>query len=347
MKEAAPIELRVAGWGSYLPPGVLTNPEIAARIQAAHPKEYAEQPTDDAWIRERTGIIERRIADPNAEDPLANMIAKAGHEAMEKHYIDPKSIGLLVVATTTPDYAVPATSQRVQGLLGLENAFSYDINAACSGFINGIIQAEALMVTMGIKKAMVAGGDRLSELTDYSDRDTAFLFSDGTGVIVLEQSKDGGCITGRSLKSSDGKEFLYAPHLTATEKGGMVIVRRGPIKMNGKKVFNEGVRYMENTTNEVLDQAKMSPDDVDVYVPHQANQRMIDLVVTRTTIPRDRLVIAIDYMGNCSSGTVPVAFNQYLDSHTAEPGANIVFTAAGAGFTGGAVSLRVGENGIG
>lgn len=337
--------MRIAGWGAAPGEIVVTNEEIVDGL--VYLPDFTGEKTTVEDIVRLTGIHERRITSAEIEDPLANLGVKAGRLALEKHNLDPKSIGLLINATTTPDYALPATAHRIQGLLGLENAVSFDLNAACAGLVVGILAAEGLMKTMDIKRAAVVGGDRLSALNDYTDRNTGMLFADGSAIIIIEQSDDGSIIFGRSMKSKDKLKDLYAPHFTISQSRRGVEVKRGPIIMNGRAVFSAGVRYMIDTTLEVMEQGDIGPDEVDLYIPHQANDRMTDHVVEGTEIPEDRVVRTIRRYGNCSSGTIGIALDEHLQKHNLMPGDHWIFSAAGAGFTGGALGGVVGERGIG
>jgi 3-oxoacyl-[acyl-carrier-protein] synthase-3 len=302
----------ITGWGAALPPKVLTNDDLAGMMD-----------TSDEWIQERTGIKERRVG-----GTTAGLSAEAGRKALEMSGVDPARIDGLILATTTPDRTVPATAPTVQNELGLRCG-SFDVNAACSGFMYGLVVAHGL-ITMGAEKILVIGTDTLARITDWEDRNTAILFADGSGAVVLERSEGKGQLLGWDLDADGSAErFLYA------EVGGY-------LHMDGREVFRRAVRIMVDSGEKAMAHAGVTADDINLVVPHQANIRIIEAACRRLGIPMERTATVLQHTGNTSSASIPLALVDALDNGRVQEGDLLLLVGFGAGMTAASAVLRWG-----
>ena len=302
----------ITGWGTALPPKVLTNDDLAGMMD-----------TSDEWIQERTGIKERRVG-----GTTAGLSAEAGRKAIEMSGVDPARIDGLILATTTPDRTVPATAPTVQNELGLRCG-SFDVNAACSGFMYGLVVAHGL-ITMGAEKILVIGTDTLARITDWEDRNTAILFADGSGAVVLERSEGKGQLLGWDLDADGSAErFLYA------EVGGY-------LHMDGREVFRRAVRIMVDSGEKAMAHAGVTADDINLVVPHQANIRIIEAACQRLGIPMERTATVLQHTGNTSSASIPLALVDALDNGRVQEGDLLLLVGFGAGMTAASAVLRWG-----
>ena len=302
----------ITGWGTALPPKVLTNDDLAGTMD-----------TTDEWIRERTGIRERRVG-----GTTAGLSVESGRKAIEMSGVDPSRIDALVLATTTPDRAVPATSSTVQTELGLRCG-AFDVNAACSGFVYGLVTGHGL-IAMGAEKVLVIGTDTLARITDWEDRNTAVLFADGSGSVVLERVDGPGQLLGWDLDADGSAErFLYA------ELGGC-------LKMDGREVFRRAVRIMVDSGEKAMAHAGVTADDIALVVPHQANIRIIEAACQRLGIPMERAATVLHYTGNTSSASIPLALVDALDDGRVNEGDLLLLVGFGAGMTAASAVLRWG-----
>ncbi len=302
----------ITGWGSALPPKIVTNEELAKTMD-----------TSDEWIRDRTGIAERRVG-----GSTAGLSIESGRKAIEMSGVDPATIDGLVLSTTTPDRTVPATAPSVQHGLGLRCG-AFDINAACSGFMYALVTAHG-MIGMGAKRILVIGTDTLARITDWEDRNTAILFADGSGAVMLEACEGPGQLLGWDLDADGSAErFLYA------EVGGY-------IQMDGREVFRRAVRIMVDSATKSLDAAGLTPDDIALVVPHQANIRIIEAACQRLGVPMERTATVLHYTGNTSSASIPLALVDALDAGRVKPGDNVLLVGFGAGMTAASAVLRWG-----
>jgi 3-oxoacyl-[acyl-carrier-protein] synthase-3 len=296
----------ISGWGTALPEKVVTNADFEARMD-----------TTDAWIVERTGIRERRFG-----GTTSGLAVEAGAAAITKAGLVPSDIDLVLLATTTPDKSVPATSGTIHAQLGCSGG-AFDLNAACSGFVYATITADAMLsARIGINRALVIGSETLSGITDQDDRGTAILFADGAGAVVMEHRDDADPFILASDLGVDGSlmSILYADH-------------GGYMKMEGREVFRRAVRVTVDSAQKVLDEAGVSADQVALFVPHQANQRIIDAMVQRLGIPPERSAIVLDTTGNTSSASVPLALAAAADAGRLSDGDLVLFSGFGAGMT--------------
>jgi 3-oxoacyl-[acyl-carrier-protein] synthase-3 len=302
----------ITGWGAALPPKILTNDDLAGMMD-----------TSDEWIQERTGIKERRVG-----GTTAGLSVEAGRKALEMSGVDPARIDGLILATTTPDRTVPATAPTVQNELGLRCG-SFDVNAACSGFMYGLVVAHGL-ITMGAEKILVIGTDTLARITDWEDRNTAILFADGSGAVVLEKSEGKGQLLGWDLDADGSAErFLYA------EIGGY-------LHMDGREVFRRAVRIMVDSGEKAMAHAGVTADDISLVVPHQANIRIIDAACQRLGIPMEKTATVLQTTGNTSSASIPLALVDALDNGRVQEGDLLLLVGFGAGMTAASAVLRWG-----
>jgi 3-oxoacyl-[acyl-carrier-protein] synthase-3 len=294
----------ITGWGTGLPDKVVTNDDL----------RNSGLDTSDEWIRERTGIVQRRIG-----GTTASLSVDAARAAMAMAGVEPSGIDALVLATTTPDRSVPATSSTVQAALGL-SCGAFDVNAACSGFTYAMVVAHGL-IAMGSDRVLVVGTDTLSRITDWDDRNTAVLFADGSGAVVLQAVEGRGQLLGWDL-DADGtaEELLYA------ELGGK-------LRMDGKEVFRRAVRIMVDSAEKSMKAAGVQADDIALVVPHQANVRIIKAACDRLGIGIERAAVVLDRTGNTSSASIPLALADALDNGRVKPGDLVLLVGFGAGMT--------------
>ncbi|HXY20451.1 MAG TPA: beta-ketoacyl-ACP synthase III [Gemmatimonadales bacterium] len=319
-----------AGLGSYVPPKVLTNADFERMLD-----------TSDTWIRERTGIRERHIAGP--EDTAAEMGRKASLKALEEAGLGPLDVDVLVAATATPDRLLPSTACDIQALLGAKNAASFDVLAACPGWIYALVVAESMLVAGRAERALVVGTEKLSAITDYTDRSTAVLFGDAAGAVVLTKG-DGSRGLLSTYLMSDGTlaELLHRPGggSVCPPSEQMLKDRSYFLKMAGREVFKAAVRAMADAASKALERAGVSGEQVDLLVPHQANIRIIEATATHAGIPMDRVYVNVDRYGNTSSASIPLALDEARRCGRLEPGMITLLVTFGAGFTWGAAVLK-------
>jgi 3-oxoacyl-[acyl-carrier-protein] synthase-3 len=302
----------ITGWGICVPDKIVTNEDLSATLD-----------TSDAWITERTGIRQRHIGGTTSELAIG-----AGRHALERAGRAPEEIDLLVLATTTPDAVVPGTSATVQDALGTRGG-AFDLNAACSGFVYALVAAHG-MVLAGARRVLVIGSDTLSGITDWDDRSLAVIVGDGAGAVVLEATDGPGQLLAWDL-GADGS----LRHLLKCDTGGYLF-------MNGREIFRHAVRAVVDSSLAALGRAGMEPSDVDVFVPHQANARIITAARERLGIPADRCVVTIDRYGNTSSASVPLALADALETGLLQPGARVLMSGFGGGMTWASAVLRWG-----
>ena len=317
----------ITGLGTYAPERVLTNDELAELVD-----------TSDEWIIERTGIRERRIAAP--EQAMTDLALPAARTALERAGVEPEEIDLIIVATVTPDMMFPTTASLLADLLPAPRAAAYDLLAGCTGFVYALAQGHA-MVSAGLsKKALVVGGDVLSKILDWTDRSTLVLFGDGAGAVVLERVEEGG-FEGFELGADGGGEHLWLPgsgSRTFEDADRLV-------KMNGREVFKFATRVMVSSAEALLDEVGRTIDDVDVYVPHQANTRIINYATKKLGIAEDRVIVNVDKYGNTSSGSIPLALGDAEADGRLRKGSLVLMTGMGAGLTWGSTLMEWTANG--
>lgn len=302
------------GWGTSLPENVVTNSDLTKTLD-----------TSDEWIRERTGIERRHIG-----GTTASLSIESGRKAIEMAGIDPLSIDALVLATTTPDRTVPATSAAVQHGLGLRCG-AFDVNAACSGFVYALVTGHGL-IAMGLKRVLIIGTDTLSRITDWSDRNTAILFADGSGSAVLESVAGPGQLMGWDF-DADGslEELLFA------DIGGT-------LQMDGKEVFRKAVRIMVDSAEKSLKASGLTADEINLVVPHQANLRIIEAACKRLDIPMSKTAVVLHETGNTSSASIPLALFDAVANDRVKSGDNVLLVGFGAGMTAASAVIKWGRS---
>lgn len=323
--------MEVAAVGRYLPDRVVTNTELERLVD-----------TSDEWIRERTGIRERRISDP--EMGAAEMGAGAARNALFRAGVDPSEVDLILVSTATPDRLLPSTACQIQELLGASNAAAMDLSAACSGFLYGLSMAEGYLATGRGDVVLMVSTEKMSAIVNWEDRSTCVLFGDGAGAAVLRRSSDGQRGMLSSFMRSDGSlaELLWRPGGGAlVPMSAEVLEERGHlVQMAGREVFKSAVRSMAEASDKALQLAGVTADNIDLVVPHQANIRIIEATARYAGIPMDRVFVNVDRYGNMSSATIPVALDEAVEEGRIGPGSLILMVAFGAGFTWGSAVCR-------
>jgi 3-oxoacyl-[acyl-carrier-protein] synthase III len=320
-----------AGTGRGVPATVMTNFDFA--------KIGIE--TTDEWIVERTGIKERHIAKTESTTDLAAMAAR---EAMHKAGVHAGELDIIVLATASPDRLLPSAAVDLQAALGASRAAAFDVGAACSGFIYGATVAEAMMAAGNAETALVIGVEKLSAITDWSDRSTCVLFGDGAGAAVLKRSKHHRGILSAFLRS-DGSlgDLLCRPGGGAAKPfASDVLAERSQfIRMNGREVFKNAVRSMSEASTRALDAAKLTGADIDLMIPHQANIRIIEATAKHASIPMDKVYVNVDRYGNTSAASIPIALDEAIEKGVVGEGSLVLLVAFGAGFTWGSMVLRL------
>jgi 3-oxoacyl-[acyl-carrier-protein] synthase III len=326
----------ITGLGSYVPSRVVTNEELARMVD-----------TSDEWIIERTGIRERRVAAP--EEALSDLCLPAARQALEQAGVRAAEVDLIIVATVTPDMSFPSTGAIIADVLGARDAAAYDLSAGCTGFMYALAQAHG-MLSAGLSScALVIGGDVLSRILNWHDRSTCVLFGDGAGAVVLEPVQDEGFVGFELGADGSGGVHLNLPaggsRLPATSD--TVAAEQHFVSMNGREVFKFATRVLVSSAEKLLDECETSMDEVDVYVPHQANVRIIEHAARKLGVPEDRVVVNVDRYGNTSSGSIPLALADAVADGRLHEGKLVLMTGMGAGLTWGSALMRWTANGAG
>lgn len=317
----------IRGVGAYLPKRVMTNADMAKIVD-----------TSDEWIVERSGIRARHIADE--AERTSDLGIAAAHQALVRAGVDPVDVDLVVCATATPDRTFPATAVTIQRALGVTKGAAFDVQAVCSGFIYALTVADNFLKTGQFKRAVVVGAETFSRILDWSDRSTCVLFGDGAGAIVLEAQPqhggrdDRGVIATRIRSDGRFEDLLYVdggPGSTKTV---------GHLRMNGREVFRHAVQKIAGIIEETLVMTGFAPDEIDLYVPHQANKRILDGVVRKLGVPPEKIVVTLDRHGNTSAASIPLALNHAFEEHRVKEGDLVLMEAMGGGFTWGAALAR-------
>lgn len=329
MKARQPI-VEVVATGRYLPDRVLTNADLEAMVD-----------TSDEWIRERTGIKERRVICPGMT--AAEMGTNASRQAMERAGISAGEIDAIVVSTATPDRLLPATACDMQAMLGAKNAAAYDIVAACSGFIYALSVAEGQIASGQAEIVLVVSAEIMTSIVDWTDRKTCVLFGDGAGAAIVRRSSNGRGLLSTFLRS-DGTlaELLWRPaggvRIPFDEK--VLEEKTHLVRMAGREVFKAAVRSMAEAADQALVRAGLTGDEIALFIPHQANLRIIEATARYASVPMERVFVNVDRYGNMSSATIPIALDEAIESGRLEPGSNVLMVAFGAGFTWASAVLR-------
>ncbi|HJP91526.1 MAG TPA: beta-ketoacyl-ACP synthase III [Pyrinomonadaceae bacterium] len=320
----------ILGTGHSYPEGILTNADLAQMVE-----------TSDEWITTRTGIKQRRKAASNEYTSL--FAVRASREAIERARLDPADIDLLLCATVTPDQILPSTGCIIQAELGANNAAAMDIVAACSGFLYGLSLADSMIKTGQVRYAVVVGAEILTQYVDYTDRQTCVLFGDGAGAAVLGPVDGNRGILASRIRS-DGRyeEQLYSPGGGTRRRPTSETLAAGDhfFKMKGNELFKVAVRSMAEISREVLEEAGVKSDDINLFIPHQANQRITEAVAGRLNVDMSRVYSNIAVHGNTSSASIPIALDECVAAGRVKPGDLVLMTSFGGGVTWGAVLMR-------
>jgi 3-oxoacyl-[acyl-carrier-protein] synthase-3 len=317
------VPISITGLGCHVPERVVTNDDLAKLVD-----------TNDEWITTRTGIKERRIA--SDDEALTDIALPACRRALELAGADPKSIDLLIVATVTPDMAFPSAGALIADALGMPDAAAYDLSAGCTGFVYAIAQAHGMLAAGLAQRALVVGGDVLSKILDWTDRSTLVLFGDGAGAVVMERVEAGGFLGFELGADGGGGANLWLPGSGSRRFDDPDRL----VKMNGREVFKFATRVMVSSAEAILAECGKTIEDVDVYVPHQANVRIIDHAVKKLGVPEEKSVINVQRFGNTSSGSIPLALADAADDGRLEPGKLVLLTGMGAGLTWGSALIE-------
>ena len=307
---------RIAGTGSYLPPRIMTNAEFAARLD-----------TSDAWIRSRTGIEQRHIADKSQAS--SDLALEASRSALQASGIKESELDLIIVATSTPDYVFPSTACLLQAKLGVKGSAAFDVQAVCSGFVYGLATADAFIKSGQYTKALVVGAEVFSRILDWNDRGTCVLFGDGAGAVVLVSSGKPGVHA--SVLRADGSQadMLSVPGNVC----GGAVTGSPFLQMNGQGVFKFAVKVLDESARETVAAAGMQLADIDWLIPHQANVRILEATARKLGLPREKLVVTVDHHGNTSAASVPLALDEFVRAGKIRAGHRLLLQGVGGGFT--------------
>ena len=311
----------VAGVGSALPRRRVTNDELAQTVD-----------TSDEWIVERTGIRSRYVAGEG--ETTATLARDAALKALEHAGLEPRDIGLIVLATATPDQTFPSSATKIQAMLGIDDCIAFDVHAVCTGFLYALSVADSMLRSGMAKKALVIGAETFSRILDWNDRATCVLFGDGAGALVLSAEEgERGILATRLHADGRHNDMLFVdggPSTTGTV---------GKLRMKGREVFRHAVINLADVLSEVLNAAGLAPDDVDWVVPHQANARILDATAKKLGLPAEKVVMTVDQHANTSAASVPLAFDTAVKDGRIQHGDTVVLEAMGGGFTWGAAVL--------
>jgi len=319
----------ITGWGKCMPPAVMTNDDMATVLD-----------TSDEWIKSRSGISERRVS----HVPVSDLAAVAGHRALAAAGLEPEEVDLLIVATCSPDTVIPSTAAHVQKKMGADNAAVFDLNAGCSGFIYSLEVATAMIRAAGYQKVLVIGAERITWFLNWSMRDTAVLFGDGAGAVMVEPCEEEyGLLASHLGCEGDALEALLVPNFGTAGNRFVDNYAKFDVSFDGREIFRRAVRGMAKEINHVLTDLGLTNKDIDIIIPHQANARIIESLASHLSVPMSQVALNIQHYGNTSAATIPVAMCELLEDGRIKPGDRLLLAAFGAGLTRGAGLIRWGE----
>ena len=317
----------IRGVGAHLPKRTVSNDDLSKIVD-----------TSDTWIRERTGIVSRHIADE--KELTSDLGAAAAKQALIRAAIDPVDIDLIVCATATPDRTFPATAVKIQSKLGVTKGAAFDVQAVCSGFVYGLTIADNFLKTGQSRRALVIGAETFSRILDWSDRSTCVLFGDGAGAVVLEAQPQHGAREDRGILATRLRSDGRFENLLYVDGGPGSTKTVGHLRMNGREVFRHAVQKISGVIEETLVANGYAPDEIDLYIPHQANKRILDGVVKRLGVAPEKIVMTLHKHGNTSAASIPLALNDAFEAHRVKERSLILMEAMGGGFTWGSVLAR-------
>lgn len=323
---------QIIGWGYAVPEKVITNHDLEQIVE-----------TSDEWIRTRTGIEERRVAaDPN--ETTATLATTAARRALEVADLHPSKLDLIICSTSSPEHIFPSTASIVQDAIGAANAGAFDLSAACSGFVYGLSMARGHILAGDAEYVLVLGAETLSRVVDWTDRNTCVLFGDGAGAVLIAASQvPGGIIAAELGSDGSGADLLSIPAGGSAMPASLETVSSGNhfIKMDGKAVFRFATRVMADATKAVLERAGLTPEDVDLVIPHQANLRIVqNSVLKQLKVPEDKVFVNLQKYGNTSTASIPIALCEAIQAGKVKPGDKLVFVGFGAGLTWAACAIQ-------
>ncbi|MDG2006526.1 MAG: ketoacyl-ACP synthase III [Thermodesulfobacteriota bacteirum] len=313
---------KITGTGVYIPEKILSNKDLESLVD-----------TTDEWIKARTGISERRILEK--DKATSDMCYEACLQALKNSSTDPNEIDGIIVGTVTPDYMTPSVACLLQDRLKTRKVFAFDVSAGCSGFIYCLNIAKAMIENGQVKKLLVAGSENLSKIVDYTDRGTCILFGDGAGAVVIEASETPGIMSVCLGASGKEAELLYTPGGGSKDPDGSRF-----LVMHGKEVFKEAVKVIQSNSLEAIDAAGITPNEIDLFIPHQANMRIIEAARERLNLPIEKCFVNIEKYGNTSSASVLLALHEALNESKIKEGDNVLFSVFGAGFAWGSAVIK-------
>ena len=325
-----PVRAKISALGTYLPPRVLTKSDLEKMVD-----------TSNEWILERVGIRERHIADKGVA--ASDMAVLAVQNLLESHPFDLQEVDLIIVGTVTPDMMYPSTACLVQHKLGIKNTWGFDVSAGCSGFVYALNTGVKFVESGQYKKVLVIGADKNSAMTDYTDRAVCIIFGDGAGAVLLEPSENDAVVIDHVAQiEGAGGRFLYMPGGGSLNPASHETVNQKMhyIHQDGQQVFKYAVKKMAEMTERILEKNHLSGKDVDCFIAHQANKRIITATADRLGMPMEKVVINIDRFGNTTAGTIPIAMQTALQENKLKKGDLLLIAAVGAGFTSGASLIR-------
>jgi len=320
----------ITGWGMAVPDKVLTNDDLAKMVD-----------TNDEWIVSRTGIRERRIAGP--DQSTASLASDAAMRALEVANVHPGDLDMIILSTCSPEYIFPATACLVQDQIGAVKAGAFDLLAACTGFVYALNLGSQAIKSNGADNVLIIGSETLSRVVNWKDRNTCILFGDGAGAFVMQASEEPGGVLSAVLRSDgSGKDLLSVPGGGSRHPTSMQTLYDGLhyIQMNGREVFRFATRVMAEATQQTVESAHMTMDDIQLLIPHQANQRIIEAAARRLDYPMEQVMVNVDRYGNTSTASIPIATVEALEQGRLKPGDNTVMVAFGSGLTWGAALVQ-------
>jgi 3-oxoacyl-[acyl-carrier-protein] synthase III len=317
----------IRGIGAHVPARVMTNDDIAKIVD-----------TNNEWIVERSGIRQRHIAEDG--ETTADLGVAAARQALVRSGVDPVDIDLIICATATPDRTFPATAVRIQNMLGVTKGAAFDVQAVCSGFIYALVCADNFLKAGQSRRALVVGAETFSRILDWEDRSTCVLFGDGAGAVVLEAQPQHGDRNDRGIIASKLRSDGRFEDLLYVDGGPGSTKTVGHLRMNGREVFRHAIQKISGIIEETLLAAGYAADEIDLFVPHQANKRILDGIAKKLDVPADRIVITLDKHGNTSAASIPLALNHAFEQHQLTEGKLVLLEAMGGGFTWGALLVR-------
>lgn len=326
----SPRYAHITGWGMAIPKKILTNKDLEKIVD-----------TNDEWIVSRTGIRERRIA--GANDTTASLAAEAALRALEVANLHPSDLDLIIVSTSSPDYIFPATACLVQDQIGAVRAGAFDLLAACTGFVYAVNLGSQAIKSNGANNVLVIGSETLSRIVNWKDRNTCILFGDGAGAFVIQASEEPGGVISAVLRSDgSGADLLSVPASGSRHPASMQTLYDGLhyIQMNGREVFRFATRVMAEASQQAIESANLTMDDIQIVIPHQANSRIIEAAARGLNIPMERVMMNLERYGNTSTASIPIATIEAVQTERLKPGDKTVMVAFGSGLTWGAVLVE-------